>query len=149
MAEQLINLGLEEITVKEAMDILRMFYGDAYQLAGEFHGNDRSDKFRENFPDEYTFAESELKTFVEAVRAGYAELLGKDHVNEYDKRRMYLAILLYEKMGQGKEKDNRLQLAPNSQQFDGDKRENKRIVRDFGAHGMAYKDLLMGSTRYH
>ena len=47
---------------------------------------------------------------------------------------MYVARLMWEKLAQGKERDNRLQLKPNTQQFVGDKVENRRIKEEFGTH---------------
>jgi hypothetical protein len=45
---------------------------------------------------------------------------------------MHIALVLQAQMGQGQEADTRLQLAPGTQQFDGDAFENKKIVEKFG-----------------
>lgn len=131
---QFIDLGLVQVSPKEAAGCVRMLIHDAKELAGQFHGLDRSDKFRTNWPDEYKFASSNWKSFVEAVIQTYATLLGCDHVAEADKHRMYVARLMWERLAVGKEADNRLQLKPNTQQFVGDPFENRRIKQEFGVH---------------
>lgn len=140
-----IDLGLIHVTPKEAADCVKMLISDAKQIAGEFHGQNRSEKFRTNWPDEYKFAASSWKSFVQPMIIQYATLLGRDDVTEADKRRIYVARLMWEKLGQGKEKDNRLQITPNTQQFVGDRYENKRIARDFGTHGN-FRAAVMNSV---
>ena len=134
MAEKLIDLGLLQVTPKEASDCVKMMMHDARELAGRYHGQNRSEKFRNNWPDEYKFAAANWESFIQAVIEGYAGLLGKPKVSEDDKRRMYIARLVWEKLAQGKEADNRLQMRPGTQQFVGDPFENRKIKRDFGVH---------------
>ena len=123
----------EQITTDEAQKLIRMLYNDARKMAGEFHGMNRSDKFRVNWPDEYKFADANWKTFVEPVRTMYAERLGDPKTPPAEARMMHLALVLQAQTAQGQETDNRLQIAPNSQQFHGDKHENKKIIEKFGA----------------
>ena len=132
--KKLIDLGLVQVTPKEAADCVKMLMHDAKELAGQFHGCDRSEKFRANWPDEYKFASANWKTFIETVIQSYAILLGRPGVPEEDKHRMYVARLMWERLAEGKEPDNRLQLAPNTQQFVGDKFENRKIKEQFGTH---------------
>lgn len=132
--EKFIDLGLLQVTPKEAADCVKMLINDAKELAGVYHGKNRSAKFRAGWPDERRFASSNWQTFVQAVIEGYANLLGAPKVSEDDKRRIYIARLMWERMAVGKERDNRLQLRPNSLQFAGDPIENRRIARDFGTH---------------
>jgi hypothetical protein len=134
MAKKFIDLGLVQVTPKEAADCVKMLISDAKQIAGEFHGQNRSEKFRANWPDEYKFASTNWKSFVEPMIRQYAELLGRPDVSEQDKHRIYIARLMWEKLGEGKERDNRLQLAPNTQQFVGDAFENRKIKEKFGTH---------------
>ena len=145
----LIDLGLVQVTPKEAADCVKMLIGDAKQLAGQFHGLDRSEKFRTNWPDEYKFASSNWKSFVETTIQSYAMLMGRANVPEHDKHRMYVARLMWEKMAEGKERDNRLQLAPNTQQFVGDKSENRRIKEKFGVHGNLRAALMNSAATRH
>jgi hypothetical protein len=139
----------ERVPTDKAMELIRMLCNDAKQLAGEFHGMNRSDKFRANWPNEYVFADANWRHFMEAARAYYAELLGAPHVKEYDKRRMFLAIALYDQVCKVSPNFEGLQMAPNTQSFEGDKFENKRITENYGKHSNTFKELLMGSTRYH
>lgn len=126
-----IEVNGEQITTHEAEGLLRMLCNDAKKIAGEFHGMNRSAKFRVNWPDEYKFANSEWRNFIEAVHQMYATQLGDPHVSEVNKRRMFLALILWKRIGDVKEKDNRIQLSPNSLQFEGDSFENKKIVETY------------------
>jgi hypothetical protein len=92
----------------------------------------RSAKFRANWPNEYEFAESEWRTFVAAVRMMYVARLGDAKTPPDEARVMHLAIVLDQMASQGKEADTRLQLAPGTQQFEGDKKENLNILDKFG-----------------
>jgi hypothetical protein len=141
-APRLIDLGLFQITPEEGADCVKMLCNDAKELAGIYHGKTRSAKFRASWPDERKFASVNWKSFVQAVIEGYAGLLGGKHVREEDKRRMYIARLMWQRLEEGKDKDNRLQMRPNSQQFVGDPFENRRIVKDFGTHAHSRARLL-------
>jgi hypothetical protein len=127
-----ININGENISNEEAGRILKTLYNDAKQIAGEFHGMERSAKFRVNWPDENKFAESEWKNFVEAAIQIYVAKLADPKATPEEKRFCHLAIVLNAKMAEGREKDQRLQIAPNTQQFVGDKYENKKILEKFG-----------------
>jgi len=128
----MIEINGEQITQDEAMGLIRMLCEDAKKVAGEYHGMARSAKFRVNWPDEYKFANANWKTFVVAVRQMYAEKLADPKTKPEDARKMHLALVLQTQMAQGQETDNRLQLSPNTQQFVGDKFENKKIIEKFG-----------------
>lgn len=132
---RLIDLGLLQVTPEEAADCVKMLMNDAKQMAGVYHGKTRSEKFRNNWPDEYKFAASNWKSFVQAIIEGYASALGKPHVSEVDKRRIYIARLMWARLEQdAKQADNRLQMRPNTQQFVGDPIENRKIKQQFGTH---------------
>jgi hypothetical protein len=139
----------EQIPKAKAMELIRMLCNDAKQLAGQFHGWNRSDKFRANWPNEYVFADANWRHFMEAARAYYAHLLGEKNVPENDKHRMFLAIALYDQVAKVSPDFEGIQLAPGSQQFEGDRYENKRITENYGKHSNTFRELLMGSTRYH
>lgn len=146
MSQNLV-IGNEVISIRDAMNLVALIQHDAREMAGEFHGMNRSAKFRANWPNEYEFADANWKTFVQAVRMMYSERLGDPKTSPDDARRMYLAMLVerayssgLERMG--REGDTRLQLAPNTQQFDGDAAENKKIVQDYGT-GQNYRAALM------
>ena len=132
MSERKIDLGLVQADPHEAADCVKMLINDAKELAGVYHGQNRSEKFRINWPDERKFASANWKTFVQAAIEGYATLLGKANVMEKDKRRMYIARLMWDRLQQDKEPDNRLQMKPGTQQFVGDPYENRKIKEQFG-----------------
>lgn len=132
MANGMITINGQQLSTNEAMGLVKMLYKDAYKIAGVFHGQNRSAKFRVNWPDEYKFADANWKTFVEAARQMYAERLADPATPESDKRKMHLALVLQAMLVQGQEADTRLQIAPGTQQFEGDKAENKRIEDLFG-----------------
>ena len=128
----MIEINGEEISEYEAQELIRMIYNDAKQVAGVFHGMNRSEKFRVNWPDEDRFADANWKTFVEATRQMYAAKLGDPKTSKTDARKIHKALVLEAMISKGKETDNRLQLHPNSQQFDGDRKENLKILEQFG-----------------
>lgn len=128
----MIEINGEKVSASEAKSLLRMLYNDARQIAGEFHGMNRSEKFRVNWPDEYRFADANWKTFVDACRQLYAERLTDPKTPPAIARKMHLALVLQAMMAQGEEADTRLQLAPGTQQFEGDRHENRKIAERFG-----------------
>lgn len=140
------DINGEWVTTKEAGDLIKMLYNDAKQVAGVFHGMNRSKKFRRNWPNEYLFAESEWKTFVAATRQMYLERLKDSKTLPSDAKRMFQALYLERLAGEGREQDQRLQLAPNTQQFVGDPYENKKISQDFGDHSNTFAELALGTT---
>ena len=127
-----ITINGEVIALDKARELVRMLYDDAYKIAGVFHGMNRSAKFRVNWPDEYKYAESCWKDFVQAARQMYTEALADPKRAESEKRKMFLALVIERKVAQGQEQDLRLQLFPNTQQFEGDRAENKNIAEKFG-----------------
>jgi hypothetical protein len=142
----MIEVNGEQIEASEALNLIKMLCNDAKQVAGEFHGMNRSEKFRRNWPNEYVFADANWKTFMEATRAMYAQRLADPRTKPEDARRIHLALVLETMVGKDMEKDNRLQLAPNTQQFVGDPFENKKIVNEFGKQSNTFKELLLSSS---
>ena len=131
------------------MSLIKMLCEDAKKVAGEYHGMKRSAKFRINWSDEYKFANANWKTFVEATRMMYATRLADPKTKPEDARKMHLALVLQAQMAQGQETDNRLQLAPNTQQFVGDPYENKKIVEKFGTKPNLRAKLLNNIATRH
>ena len=127
-----IEINGENISTREALDLTRMLYHDASEVAGEFYEMNRSEKFRTNWPNQDRFVATNWKTFVEATRQIYAARLGDPKTPPAEARKMHLALVLQAMMAKGEEADNRLQIAPNSAQFEGDNRENAKIMEKFG-----------------
>lgn len=139
----------EKIAKSDAMSLIKMLCNDAKQLAGDFHGQDRSEKFRANWPNEYAYAECNWRGFVDAVRAAYAALLGEEKVPEYDKRRMFLAMCLWDQVAKASPNYEGLRLAPNTLQYHGDRYENKKITENYGRHSNTFRELLMPKSRFN
>ena len=143
----MIEVNGESISNEEAAGLIKMLCNDAKQMAGEFHGMERSEKFRINWPDEDEFAKSEWRNFVEATIQLYVEKLGDPHTTPVDKRRLHLAIVLNAMTAKDQPQDNRLQITPNTQQFVGDKYENRKIAEKFG-NAPNYRAALKRSTAH-
>jgi hypothetical protein len=144
-----IDINGEQISESEANKLIRMLLNDAKKMAGEFHQMNRSAKFRVNWPDEYKFANSEWRNFVDATITLYGEMCGDPKVSDYDKGRMHKAIVLWARLGKTMPKDNRLQLKPGSQQFEGDSYENRKIVENYGAAPNLRATLLNSTATRH
>ena len=127
-----IEINGELVSLYEARSLLRMLVEDARRIAGQFHNMNRSAKFRINWPDEDQFAGSEWRNFIDATHTLYADLLGKKDVSDYDKKRLLQAIVLWRMVGDMKESTATLQIMPDSQQFHGDKTENRKTAEKFG-----------------
>lgn len=151
--EEFIIINGERVEKAQAMELLKGLYHEAEEMAGEFHGKDRSEKFRANWPDEYLFAKANWKSFVQEARKRYAERLGDPNVPAAEKVNIHRALVLEHEIAQGQERDTRLQLAPNSQQFEGDRFENLKIADKFGKQSNTFKELLLSSAnataRFH
>lgn len=139
-----IEVAGELLTTKQCGDLMRMLCHDAEQIAGVFHGENRSDKFRANWPDEDLFVKANWKTFVAAARSMYAERLADPHTPEADKKKIHQCLVLQAMLAQGEEGDNRLQLRPNTQQFLGDRAENRKIMDTYGKTRNVRAALLNG-----
>lgn len=143
-------VGNEDISTEEAISLVRMLVDDARQFAGVFHGENRSPKFRADWPNEYVFAESEWRHFVEAVLLLYAQALNDPYRSEYDKRRIYLATLLWQEVSaEASEHYAGEQMLPGTEKFEGSKSENIRITGMFGRHAMTFAELALPSKRFH
>lgn len=144
-----IEINGEQIPSKDAMSLIKMICNDAKQVAGEFHNMNRSPKFRANWPNEYVYADANWRSFMEATRKMYAAKLGDPKTKPEDAHKIHLALVLETMTAKDAEKDNRLQLEPNTQQYVGDPFENKKIVNDFGKQSNTLKEILLDSSAIH
>ena len=124
----------EELSVHEVAQRIRIIYDLARDLAGEFYDKDRSEKFRNNWPSQDEYAKASWKSFVEEARAKLVAQLNDPHKSVREKNIIWSAIVLERKIAQGGESDTRIQIRKDSQQFIGDKFENKKILQDFGTN---------------
>ena len=143
-----VTINGEDLSDSEVERIRATLRSDAKQFAGEFHNMNRSDKFRANWPKEYEFADSEWKNFVAAVRMMYVARLADPKTPPADARIMHLAIVLDQMASRGKEADTRLQLAPGTQQFEGDRRENRLTLERFGRTPNLRAALRRGAAKF-
>lgn len=135
-AENLI-IGGEIISAKGAMALMAMMEHDAKEFAGVFYEQNRTPKFRVNWPVQDVYVAAEWRTFIAAVRAMYSERMGSPKTPPDLAKRLYLAILVERAFAKGMEalgaeSDTRLQIAPGTAAFDGDKYDNRKIVENFG-----------------
>ncbi len=117
---------------KEAAARIKVIYDLAREIAGEFYDMNRSDKFRTNWPNQEEFAKSEWRSFVVSARTMLTEILTRDNVPVKEKDKIAQALIIERHISDGQETDNRLQIMKDSQQFAGDKFENRKILEKFG-----------------
>lgn len=150
MTTRNIAIGGEVIKVSHAMKLVDFLYDHAYQLAGQFYENDRSDKFRTNWPSAYDFADANKLAFVQQARADFAAMLGNPKTPPETARRIHLALLVERAFSAGleqlgKEADTQLQVMRDSQQFIGDQAENRKTMEKFGP-ARNFRALLKSSA---
>jgi hypothetical protein len=147
-----IAIGDEIISVPSAMGLVKMIQKDAHEMAGVFHGMQRSAKFRANWPSEDQFAAVNWKSFVAGVRKVYSDRLGNPKTPKDEAQKMYLALLLERAWAEGQvalgiAPDMQLQLSPGTQQFEGDMSENKKIAERFGDRPNLRAQLKAGAAK--
>lgn len=138
----------------EVRKLMALVENDAKKVAGEFHGQTRSAKFRMTWPNEYDFADRNWKNFVAAVRMMYAERLADPHTSPKDAETMHHALCVQAMMGAGPNAPTPVQSLPNTENFVGDKAENRRTDESFGVgQGQgSLKDRMLrtaGRRLYH
>lgn len=146
MTGEFIEINGERIPKSEVADCIKMLLHDAKEYAGQFHNQNRSEKFRLNWPSEYVFADANWQYFIDATRRLYAELLGNEKVKPRDKRRMHIALVGHSMATKDAPLNPRSPIMPGTQQFEGDKFENKKIIDKFGPRSNTFKELLMSSA---
>jgi hypothetical protein len=145
----------QRLSKREVRSLLDMVRKDAEEIAGQFYDQCRSKKFRLAWTEvglragrdpQRCFAESKWQNFVEHVRTVYVELMTKDHVAEADKYRMHQANIVQAIFGIESQAAP-VQLAPSTQQFVGDKYENRKTSENFGDYAEPHLvNKLMAST---
>ncbi len=151
----------QRLSKREVRALLDMVRKDAEEIAGRFYDQCRSKKFRLAWTEvglragrdpQLCFAEAQWKHFVDHVRTVYVEMMSMPHVSEADKYRMHQANIVQAIFGLESQAVP-VQLAPNTQQFEGEKYENKQIAQNFGeyAEPSLMRNLLSttaGATRH-
>lgn len=136
-----LNIEGELVSDEEVIDILRMIDHDCKQFAGAFFEEDRSKKFRKTWNEvgklsrrspQDCFVDHAWKHFVVHVRAWYANRLSNPVIPEKEAERLHKALIIEYQRGQAKNAKDVLQLAPGTQQFVGDRKENQHISNEYG-----------------
>lgn len=132
----------EKLTRSEVRRLLDMVRKDAQEYAGQFYDQCRSAKFRSAWAEvglrsgrdpQMCFVDAQWTHFVEHVRSLYAEMLTSPKISEPDKYRMHQALIVQAMLG-AQSQQVPIQLAPGTQQFEGEKYENRKISEIHGAH---------------
>lgn len=121
---------------------------DAKEFAGTFYDRNRTMKFRATWPNQDNFVASCWPRFVEHVRAMYATMLTKNDVSQRDKDMIYDALIADANAGSMTDgAESPLQLTPNTEAFEGDRRENAKTDESFGKHSALSADMLKSAIR--
>lgn len=128
------------LTNQQVRALIRMVRKDAEEYAGQFYDQCRSAKFRSAWVEvglrtgrdpQLCFVEAQWKHFVEHVRTLYVQMLTSPRVSEADKYRIHQALIVQAQLG-AQSQDIPIQLAPGTQQFEGEKYENRQTAINFG-----------------
>jgi hypothetical protein len=148
----------QNLTNSEVRRLIAMVRKDAEEYAGQFYDQCRSAKFRTAWTEvglrsgrdpQLCFVEAQWTHFVDHVRSLYAQMLTSPRVSEDDKYRIHQALIVQAAFGENSQ-DIPIQVAPGTQQFEGEKYENRQIAETYGTHAEpSLIKKLMGSTAYH
>lgn len=149
----------EELSNTQVRRLLDMVRKDAQEYAGQFYDQCRSKKFRTAWVEvglragrdpQMCFVDAQWGHFVEHVRSLYAQMLTSPRVSEEDKYRMHQALVVQAMLG-AESQNTPIQMAPGTQQFEGEKFENKQIASTFGeyAEPSLMKRLLSTTATRH
>lgn len=126
----------------ELRNLLHMLDHDCKEMAGQFFDNGRSAKFRAVWNDvgaqlkrspQDCFVDHAWKHFMVFVRAWYAQRLTDPAEPEYMKVRMHKALVIQGMMSAvAANAETPVQMQPDTEQFEGDKSENKHTDENFG-----------------
>jgi hypothetical protein len=146
---------LSSFQVRRLLDMVRK---DAQEYAGQFYDQCRSEKFRFAWREvglragrdaQMCFVEAQWGHFVEHVRMLYAQMLTDPKVSEADKYRMHQALIVQAVLG-AQSQETPIQMAPGTQQFEGEKFENKQIAAAFGERAEpSLMRKLLSTTAVH
>jgi hypothetical protein len=132
----------QKLSNSEVRRLLDMVRKDAQEYAGQFFDQCRSKKFRIAWTEvglragrdpQMCFVDAQWGHFVEHVRMLYAQMLASPKISEPDKYRMHQALIVQAVLGQHSQ-NTPIQMAPGTQQFVGEKYENKHIAATFGEY---------------
>lgn len=129
-----------------------MIVHDAKEFAGVFYEQKRTSKFRATWPNQMDYVNANWPNFVEHVRSAYATMLTKRDVSQPDKDKIYEALTADAQKNRADDALSPLQLAPNTEAFIGDRRENVKTDETYGKRPgntlPIAKRMLLGSTSH-
>lgn len=149
----------ENLSDFEVHKLIAMVRKDAEEYAGQFYDQCRSKKFRRAWAEvglragrdpQMVFVEQQWTHFVEHVRSLYAQMLTSPKVAEEDKAKIHKALIVQAVLGQ-QSQHAPVQMAPGTQQFEGEKYENRQISAQFGeyAEPALLAKLMSGTATRH
>ena len=144
-----IPINGEVISRHEAAQVIRTFIHDCQEVCGEFHTMRRSKKFRANWGNDQVYAAINWRHFVDATRRLYSQRLGDPFTPPHEARQMHLAIVLWDMIGQGQEGNPAIQIARDTEAFEGDKIVNRETVEQFGPQSNTIAEAVLGPPTRH
>ena len=160
----IIMVDGERITKSELRRLIKFFDHECKEVAGAFFEQcrkgllgdaGRSEKFRAFWSEigfrcgkdpAECYVASHYQNFAEDVRAHLAGLLARPDVPEHEKQTIHKALIVQQMFGQNSQHVP-VQLNQDSQQFAGDRFENREIVKNHGAHvEPSMMQKFLGST---
>lgn len=121
---------------------------EAKEFAGVFYDQDRSALFRSMWPSQDEYVKFKWPHFVVAVRDVWATMLGRDDVPEAHKKYIYEALIGDAAGARSHQASDVVQLAPNTQQFEGDPFENRETAKNIANGGSTHKHLMITAAKF-
>lgn len=121
---------------------------EAKEFAGCFYEKKRSGLFRDMWPSQDEYVKHKWPHFVEAVREVWSAMLGRNDVPESHKQYIYEALIADAKESNSPNASTVIQIAPGTQQFEGDPFENRQTAKNI-ANGSSTHEYLMNSAMKH
>lgn len=129
-----------------------MIVHDAKEFAGVFYDQKRTNKFRATWPNQMDYVNANWPNYVVHVRSAYATMLTRRDVPQSEKDKIFAALTADAQKNRSDDAQAPLQLAPNTEAFLGDKRENVKTDESFGKRPGRTTDIakrmLLGSTSH-
>lgn len=120
----------------------------AKEFAGTFYDADRSDMFRATWPNQMEYVNTKWPHFVEHVRTAFTEMLGRSDVAQRLKDEIYDALVADAPTAHNGG-HSPLPIAPGTEAFVGDRRENMRIDEAVGKRPMSLAEKLRTTTAFY
>lgn len=122
----------------------------AKENAGVFYDQDRSALFRQTWPDQDVYVQAKWPHFVASVREGWSGALGDPSTPQAVKDYFYDALVAdrVQEAASSPAQNDVVQLAPGTNQFHGDKFENRETAKNFGNGGWLHRKLMTTAAKF-